>query len=254
MKRIRSTVAAFSLSELLVVMVIISLLLALSIPAIQEVRKTSRSAQCLSNLRSIAGAALTYASDNDGHFPPYISASNGQSWSQYRSWDYTIKSYLGLPQDQPSKLFKCPADPRPYVKNGTSYARSYSFNAYYPSTGGWPPAGCGLISIDTSGGVPTVTRTLVQISNPSKCIMISEWCSDSTGKAIDNYQNQLAYSGLTSIWIWKGQLPVLSNGKTIHDPCINYAFVDGHAEALQLSDVAEGFSASGNCLWTAVAQ
>lgn len=253
MKKTSSTGRAFSLSELLVVVVIISALMALSIPAVQDILKTARSTQCLSNLRSIASAVLTYASDNDGHFPSYISASNGQSWSQYRSWDYMIKPYLGLPSDQPNKLFKCPADPRPYAK-GNNYARTYSLNAYYSGTGGWPPAGCGLISIDVSGGVPTATRTLAQVSHPSKCIMLSEWCSDTTGKAIDNYQNQLAYSGLTSIWIWKGQLPVLSNGKTIHNPTINYAFVDGHAEALLLSDVADGFAYSGNCLWTAVAQ
>ncbi len=241
---------AFSLTELLVVVVIISVLLALIIPGIQQLRKSSRSTQCLSNLRTIANGVLLYAADNDGHFPPYISPVN----SIYRSWDYTIKPYLGLPQDQPSKIFKCPADPRPYAMTGGNYARTYSFNAYYPSVGGWPPAGCGLMSIDSSGGVPTTTRTLAQVSRPSKCIMISEWCSDTGGQTNANYQNQLAFSGLSSIWLWKGQMPVLSGGKTIHDPVINYVFVDGHAEALLLADVSSEFAASGNCLWTAVAQ
>ena len=60
---------AFTLIELLVVISIIALLIALLLPALGSARESARRAQCLSNNRSIATGALTYAIDNDGRLP-----------------------------------------------------------------------------------------------------------------------------------------------------------------------------------------
>lgn len=59
----------FTLIELLVVISIISLLVAILLPALSAARRTARNSQCLSNLRQLGMIFHTYAMDNEGYFP-----------------------------------------------------------------------------------------------------------------------------------------------------------------------------------------
>lgn len=60
---------AFSLTELLVSISIVGILLAITFPAAQAVRQAARRAHCLSNLKQVMMATLTYESKGTG-FPP----------------------------------------------------------------------------------------------------------------------------------------------------------------------------------------
>ena len=82
----------FSLIELLVVISIIVTLLAISLPAINQVRQTARNTECKNNLKQMALALQNHQSQN-GYLPQ--DGSNG--------WGFTV--YL-LPQIEQTSLFQ----------------------------------------------------------------------------------------------------------------------------------------------------
>ncbi len=76
------TGAGFTLIELLVVISIITLLVAILLPALQNARKSARSIGCLSNQRQIGLALHMYANDNRDYLPAGYLSSDGSYWFQ----------------------------------------------------------------------------------------------------------------------------------------------------------------------------
>ncbi|HEY3328912.1 MAG TPA: type II secretion system protein [Capsulimonadaceae bacterium] len=60
---------AFTLTELLVAISVVAVLAALLFPAFAQARETARQSTCQSNIRSVMGAILQYAQDNDDCMP-----------------------------------------------------------------------------------------------------------------------------------------------------------------------------------------
>jgi prepilin-type N-terminal cleavage/methylation domain-containing protein/prepilin-type processing-associated H-X9-DG protein len=61
--------AGFTLIELLVVMAILSILMALLLPAIQSAKDKAKEGKCIANMRQLAMSMHSYASEFDDHLP-----------------------------------------------------------------------------------------------------------------------------------------------------------------------------------------
>lgn len=96
----------FTLIELLVVISIISLLVAILLPALGSARKAARLTACASNVRQMGLALNMYAQDNSRNLPQvFINTSSVKPWDSINiwiDWNTTYNGYrsVGILYDQ----------------------------------------------------------------------------------------------------------------------------------------------------------
>jgi prepilin-type N-terminal cleavage/methylation domain-containing protein/prepilin-type processing-associated H-X9-DG protein len=82
---------AFSLIELLVVLAIISILIAIYMPAVQSAREATRRISCANNLKQI-GIALQNYHDSAGALPPgWVAAANSTGENAGPGWGWNVR-------------------------------------------------------------------------------------------------------------------------------------------------------------------
>ena len=84
---------AFTLIELMTVVVILAILAALLLPALFAVSHRSKVADSLNRMRLLSGAIFTYSADHDQRFP-------GGGVSGDSRWYHQVAPYLGVPSDK----------------------------------------------------------------------------------------------------------------------------------------------------------
>jgi prepilin-type N-terminal cleavage/methylation domain-containing protein len=99
---------AFTLTELLVVVGIISVLIALLLPALSKARASGQSVSCLSNLRQIMMAFHLYAGDNRQRLPDPAAAE--------QSWESLLRPYL-----RAREAYHCASDGGLFENLSSSY-------------------------------------------------------------------------------------------------------------------------------------
>ncbi len=98
---------AFTLVELLVVIVIMGILMGMLLPALNKARISSLITQSLSNLHNTGLAIDQYAMDHDGAYPLIFDASTAASWiASVWPYPYPTKNFPGTtPQALKGSIF-----------------------------------------------------------------------------------------------------------------------------------------------------
>ncbi|MBE6366261.1 MAG: DUF1559 domain-containing protein [Lentisphaerae bacterium] len=114
----------FTLIELLVVIAIIAILAAILLPALNSARMRGHTASCVSQLKQIGTAMLSYIDDNDDYIPYGQDRASGVSGWRYMggagapAWFCRLAPYVGLQAQgydkiqnaEPGIIFDCPQD------------------------------------------------------------------------------------------------------------------------------------------------
>ncbi len=231
----------FTLIELLVVIAIIAILAAILFPVFAKAREKARQTSCLSNLRQLGTATLSYAQDYDSHYA-LPTAFNGTTvyWNYWLpcppwgGWEFlNMHSHNShQPYMKSMQLYTCPSASHVSHYDPNNVWISYAFNYCL-------------------GG-----RSEAATRSPATAFAWCEWATShgngalnfpaygafsSGGHTPQNWYNAFKHTGAEEAYMWSSQF---TSDQTIHNGGLNYSYADGHAKWVR--------SGSDNSMWAAI--
>ncbi|HSV16508.1 MAG TPA: prepilin-type N-terminal cleavage/methylation domain-containing protein [Tepidisphaeraceae bacterium] len=230
---------AFTLVELLVVIAIITILVSLLLPALIRARSAAASAVCASNLHQLVTAAVNYAQDNQGYWPPAnlnILTANLSRWHGNRpsaaaSFDFITS--LMRPYLRVDRIKTCPSWEAAVTKPGIAFEAGcggYGYNNHYLGTS------TDVVSMQQSGLSPAKWDRLIgnvpakqsMIQHPSAKLAFADTAMALAGGVMIEYSfleppTSLLWSAGTVSWLTTSpSLHFRHSGRA------NVAWADGH--------------------------
>ncbi len=210
----------FTLIELLVVIAIIAILASMLLPALSKARAKARNITCVSNLKQVGLAAISYANDFNSLILIY-SDNETNGWMQ----NLKLSNHITVATKSQGKEFTCPNYPWP--KNGIGNGnycnlmkmtygilQTHSTNKDYHGYSG-----------KVDGGLRH--WNLAQIKSTSGSILVGEALGNSP---LTGGELQLRTPMQTDGY---GYFPSF-----VHDQKMNQLFADGHVEAVDVKRMA----------------
>ena len=207
----RTPRTGFTLIELLVVIAIIAILAAILFPVFAKAREKARQTSCLSNLKQLDIAFLSYVQDYDETFPQAFYPDYLHNWDcelSSTTWQEIGPGFID-PYCKNPQIRGCPTFKPPFVDRKYS---GYAYNADYLGPAVGDPWGTGRAPMSLAG-----------VENPSGTVMVADsgiW-SGFSGAVIGN--NALKAPGEVDYYG--------PNVAFRHNGVANVAYVDGHAKA-----------------------
>ncbi|MGQ0628774.1 MAG: prepilin-type N-terminal cleavage/methylation domain-containing protein [Phycisphaerales bacterium] len=258
---------AFSLIELLTVVVVIGVLVALALPALAGARRSARMVKCLANMRSIEQAHTTYA---DAHRGALVAAglAHGGLADPRRSWPVLLADYAGgelvlrspgdasdqwpateggrhagsslgdyLERATTAQAASGGGPPPPVPSGNLSRWTSYGLNNYVTPNRQPPPSFMRLSAYDNMSKIqrPAVTvHFLMMATAPRGGADFSRSDHVHAEGWDDGVSPAETASAECELAAWGGTAGT-SAGRA------NYTFLDGHAATLSFGEVYRGF-------------
>jgi prepilin-type processing-associated H-X9-DG protein/prepilin-type N-terminal cleavage/methylation domain-containing protein len=189
---LRTRRAAFTLLELLIVVAIIAVLAAISMPVGRRMIEAGNEAKCMSNLRQLHAVLMLYANENNQMLPSPDTPTSGIHW--FRRLDPYIAHDPYIAQQDRIKLCTCPSAK---TFKPDDWATAYGMNYYLGEDKDWR-----TLSIDQKSRVILLADAVI---NPA-------W--HSAGSAI-----------------FEDGGPFNKTVDQRHSGRANFLFLDGHVEA-----------------------
>lgn len=218
----------FTLIELMISIVIVSILATLLFSGASMARGKMNDVTCSGNLRQLASAAISWSNDHDGRLPD---RSYWPVFVRNRVTDaYSLHPYLGIPpenleQDSPLTCPRYKAKYKPVSNAGTvvnGWHRTYGLNMYL----------FGSISGGDTSDADEMQKTygrMSSIPSPGTTAFFFD------GPVTPNGSGGGSYNGIFQYPEWRktsSATPGLKGTDYIHDGAIHVAFVDGHVERI----------------------
>jgi len=237
-----------TLVELVVVLGIIAALASILLPAVGRAREAARRTVCMSNVRQLTTAWLSYANDHNGHFcnsetqgaPP---DNDPNRWLYLDSGFVNTFHLAGFPDPQPNKFWSWIAggSGRISVERGLLWRYVRSAGVYVCPGDPFTHADSYQINGMLAGevGCPKTFLTLSQIRRAESTFVFTE-AYDSHGWLINSFRTPVFPR-----WSFMS-VPGINHATTLGGPSGSViSFADGHAVFWQYIDPRTGRFVSG---------
>lgn len=209
----------FTLVELLVVVVILAILAAVIVPAIQGALEKSHAAKCMGNLKQLAASHLLWAADNNGSFVTYYDPNYSFAGRGYWSRIFADTGYLPLDNG----IQVCPSLKGSDVHLINEDNIHYGYNYLHVGS-----------SIRYGGGLDPAR--VAQIAKPSETILLADAYRPNAGANGEPRGTSLLSDA-------KGG-PFIPHAR--HTGGLNIAWADGHVAWIKIKDSTDPWAELGS--------